>query len=66
MVSTTCRCATGAQTSSATWMAVKSVRFWWQDGHVQRCLLGQRQLAETTQYVVVVAMQQYYILCHPG
>ena len=38
MVNTTCRCATGRQTSSATWIAVSKVRFWWQDGHVQRCL----------------------------
>ena len=32
MVKTTCRCATGRQTSSATWIAVSNARFWWQDG----------------------------------
>ena len=38
MVSTTCRCATGKQTSSATWRAATSARFWWQLGQAQRCL----------------------------
>ena len=38
MVKTTCRCATGEQTSSATCRAVSNVRFWWQEGQVQRCL----------------------------
>ena len=31
MVKTTCRYATGRQTSSATWIAVSNARFWWQD-----------------------------------
>jgi hypothetical protein len=29
IVGPTCRCATGKQTSSAKWIAVSKVRFWW-------------------------------------
>jgi hypothetical protein len=38
MVNTTCRCATARQTFWATWMAVSKLRFWWQEGQVERCL----------------------------
>ena len=38
MVNTTCRCATGKQTSSATCRAVSNARFWWQRRARARCL----------------------------
>ena len=38
VVNTTCRWATGEQTSSTMRCALSSVHFWWHKGHIQRCL----------------------------